>query len=450
MAVQPWSNLPEALGGPNIISQLDDAFKTDSPFLAFATTNALKEPQTFAIKSAGSDTALVVTVCSGKGQIKVGKDPEAAFTLVAPGEHWEAFFRQVPINPYQSFWGMLTRGLPGVKVEGSEENFDRLSHIWRRVLELIREAHSGHTPTDPDPSDTEEDFITGEYKYITAPLWGRNKIFIEKAGSGRQQILFLHTAGSDSRQYHGVMNDSRMRERCSMYAVDLPSHGRSFPIKAYPPGAHTNTENAYVGFIAATVKRLGLKKPIICGASMAGQVCLAIAMRHEEVGAAGTIPLQGCEYISATRNSNDRSPYVNQSLWNPEWVYGMASPTAPPSNKALLWHTYSGQAYGIFHGDLDFYFGGFDGRERIKTINTRKCPVYMLTGEYDWSTTPAMSEATAAKIPGVGFRIMEGLGHFPATENPQRFIPYLIEAIDWIQQKRKEATDLSLLRMTDD
>lgn len=105
MAVQPWSNLPEALGGPNIISQLDDAFKTDSPFLAFATTNALKEPQTFAIKSAGSDTALVVTVCSGKGQIKVGKDSEAAFTLVAPGEHWEAFFRQVPINPYQSFWG---------------------------------------------------------------------------------------------------------------------------------------------------------------------------------------------------------------------------------------------------------------------------------------------------------------------------------------------------------
>lgn len=45
-------------------------------------------------------------------------------------------------------------------------------------------------------------------------------------------------------------------------------------------------------------------------------------------------------------------------------------------------HLYSAQAYGIFHGDLDFYFGGWDGRSRMKDIDTKKCPVYMLTGEY--------------------------------------------------------------------
>lgn len=56
------------------------------------------------------------------------------------------------------------------------------------------------------------------------------------------------------------------------------------------------------------------------------------------------------------RGWHDRSPYVNQSLFNPEWIYGMMSPTAPAANKALVWHTYSAQAYGIFHGDLDFYF----------------------------------------------------------------------------------------------
>lgn len=36
----------------------------------------------------------------------------------------------------------------------------------------------------------------------------------------------------------------------------------------------------------------------------------------------------------------------------------MMSPTAPFYNKALVWHLYSAQAYGIFHGDLDFYFVG--------------------------------------------------------------------------------------------
>lgn len=85
-----------------------------------------------------------------------------------------------------------------------------------------------------------------------------------------------------------------------------------------------------------------------------------------------------------------------------------------------------------------------------------------MTGEYDWSTTPEMSKATADKIKGANFKAMEGLGHFPATENPNRFVslfsesycnptlqylmvyqltitqvPYLIDAIDWIQKTRK-------------
>jgi hypothetical protein len=61
----------------------------------------------------------------------------------------------------------------------------------------------------------------------------------------------------------------------------------------------------------------------------------------------------------------DRSPYVNQSLFNPEWIYGvgirsmmcsgipgfanavqMMAPTAPLANKQLIWHLYSAQAYG--------------------------------------------------------------------------------------------------------
>ena len=102
----------------------------------------------------------------------------------------------------------------------------------------------------------------------------------------------------------------------------------------------------------------------------------------------------------------------------------MMSPTAPLVNRQLIWHMYSAQAYGIFHGDLDFYFGGWDGRDRMDKIDTKMCPVYMLTGEYDWSNTPDMSQATADKIPGGKHTAMKGLGHFPATENPRVFVGY--------------------------
>ena len=85
--------------------------------------------------------------------------------------------------------------------------------------------------------------------------------------------------------------------------------------EGYNPGTHTNNEDAYVGCIAAMVKKLGLKSPIICGASMAGQVCLAIAARAEEVGAGGTIPMQGSDYLNMDRQWHDRSPYVNSALY---------------------------------------------------------------------------------------------------------------------------------------
>lgn len=62
-------------------------------------------------------------------------------------------------------------------------------------------------------------------------------------------------------------------------------------------GNHTNTEESYVGCIGAFVKKLGLKKPIICGASMAGQVSLACAIHAEKIGCGGTIPLQGSDYL---------------------------------------------------------------------------------------------------------------------------------------------------------
>lgn len=96
--------------------------------------------------------------------------------------------------------------------------------------------------------------------------------------------------------------------------------------EGYHPGNHTNNEDAYVGCIAAMVKKLNLNKPIICGASMAGQISLACAIRADEVGCSGTVPLQGSDWLNMERQWYDRSPYVNQSLFAPEWIYGVCHP----------------------------------------------------------------------------------------------------------------------------
>lgn len=177
-------------------------------------------------------------------------------------------------------------------VHGNELLSAQFHHLARRTLELLRDGLHG-TMKEENEAEPTEDHITGRYVFVDPPVWGRSKVFVETSGNGPQSIVFCHTAGSDSRQYHGVMNDKRAMEKLTMHAFDLPSHGRSFPGKNHVPGNHTNDEDAYVGCIREVIRVLGLTKPIVCGASMAGQVCLAVAVRADEVGAAGTIPLQG-------------------------------------------------------------------------------------------------------------------------------------------------------------
>jgi pimeloyl-ACP methyl ester carboxylesterase len=100
-----------------------------------------------------------------------------------------------------------------------------------------------------------------------------------------------------------------------------------------------------------------------------------------------------------------------------------------------VWWGYSQGGYGTFFGDILFYSGDWDGRERVPHIDTSRCPVVMLTGEYDYSCTPEMSRRTAERIPGAVFRVMRGLGHFPTAENPPLFTGYLLDALDTIAQR---------------
>lgn len=354
-ATHSWDSLPQAMS--QAVSSLTKLLNNDKQWQAFVDTKAIIEPVTMGVQSTGGGDAILVKVEPGaKTTSLTGPSSKADFTLRAHPEQWEKFFAAAPVAPYTSFVGLQGMNIKqeGVGVDGNEVKFAQYGHLATRLLELLREGQNGPLKEDTQP-ETDEDHITGKYIYINAPVWGRTKVFYEKSGDGKQEIVFLHTAGSDSRQYHGVMNDQRMREKCTMIAFDLPAHGRSFPGSNHIPGNHTNNEEAYVGTIREMVKVLKLNKPIICGASMAGQVCVAVAIRADEVGAGGTIPLQGCDFLEMDRQFNDKSPVCNQALFNPDWstsffhsrcrrkhtdmhkVYGMMAPQSPLVNKQLIW-----------------------------------------------------------------------------------------------------------------
>ena len=87
---------------------------------------------------------------------------------------------------------------------------------------------------------------------------------------------------------------------------------------------------------------------------------------------------------------------------------------------------------GVFRGDLYFYRVDGDLRGRLGGIRTDRCPLFLLTGEYDFSCTPEDTLRTAAGIPGAQVTVMRELGHFPMSESPQQFRGYIMPVLDAI------------------
>ena len=275
--------------------------------------------------------------------------------------------------------------------------------------------------------------ITGRYATLT--LAGRScRIYLEEAGQGIP-LLCLHTAGADSRQYRHLMLDEAVTSRFRVIAFDLPWHGKSLPPPGYEDEEYRLTTASYVEAILAVADGLDLQAPVLMGCSMGGRIVLEIAARHAERFRA----LIGVEC------ADHQTPWYDTDWLHRGDVHGgevcaamISGLVAPQSPAQYRWETlwgYLQSGPGIFKGDLHFYREDSDFRDRAALIDTATCPLYLLTGEYDFSCTPEDTLRTAAAIPGAKATIMKALGHFPMSENPEKFREYLLPVLDEICTK---------------
>jgi pimeloyl-ACP methyl ester carboxylesterase len=354
-------------------------------------------------------------------------DGAPLFTLSAPTAVWNKFLMPVPPRHHHGIFAMLYR-VPEFRIEGESLAFMQHAHLARRVLEIgkwlaLGNAAPAPVSLAPRGGDRAVPSVTGGYLPVTVggTTW---QIYYESAGSG-PDILCMHTAGADGRQFHGLMADPRITDGHRLIAFDLPWHGKSPPPEGAIPGSWRLNTDLYVDLIMGFIASLGLDRPIALGASMSGEICLELAYRHPEAFS-GIIACEACEQVTRRQTPWASHPQVNQSLFVPEWIRGLSAPQSPAEWQEQITWQYGQGGPSVFFGDIAFYSGDWDARERVGRIDTTRCPLFMLTGEYDYSCTVEMSAATAAKIPGVRFQAMAGIGHFPFAENPPLFADYLL------------------------
>jgi pimeloyl-ACP methyl ester carboxylesterase len=275
------------------------------------------------------------------------------------------------------------------------------------------------------------DTTTGRYVHLTIDDVDY-RVYFEESGSGIP-LLLQHTAGADGRQWRHLLEDAALTKQFRMIAYDLPYHGKSIP----PTGLEWwkqeyRLEKNFLMKVPVTLTReLELDRPIYMGSSIGGHLAVDLALYYPDefravVGLEAALSTPG-GYLDLwyhPRISNDFKASV---------MYGLMSPTSPENLRRETAWVYSQGAPPVFKGDLYYFSVDHDLTGTAHDIDTDRVSVYLLTGEYDWAATPEMSEALAKRIKGAHYRTMTGLGHFPMSEDPERFLAFVRPVLEEIR-----------------
>jgi pimeloyl-ACP methyl ester carboxylesterase len=268
-------------------------------------------------------------------------------------------------------------------------------------------------------------------RYLTLDCGGlRYRLYVEEAGQGIP-LLCLHTAGADSRQYRHLLCDAEVTRRFRVIAFDLPWHGRSNPPERWWLSKYRLTTAAYLALIRGVWQALALVRPVVMGCSMGGAIVLKLAAEYQDE-LRGIIGLESGAYAPGRYNDFLHHPAIHGGELCASYTYGLNSPLSPEASRRENWWYYSQSGPGVYQGDVYFYSQDWDARDAIRRIDTARCKVSLLSGEYDYSCTPAMTEAVADAIPGARFRLMKGMGHFPMIENYPAFRDYLLPELEFM------------------
>ncbi|MCJ9728666.1 alpha/beta fold hydrolase [Bradyrhizobium sp. PRIMUS42] len=345
----------------------------------------------------------------------------ADITVRTSNAEWGRILASLPPPRYNCFTALQIKN-DAVDVSGAPLIIAQSRAALERIFEGLRE------PLAYEEVSRHRDVrqICGRYAPVVADGVSTD-IYFEEAGSGPPVVL-LHTAGADSRQYTRLLADTALAKHFRMIAFDMPGHGRSFPSFEAMRSVHNLTQAGYVAVVDAFISSIIGEPVLLTGCSMGAAISLALAAERPEL-------LRGVIALEPPLKSPGRSnPYlvdvrVANGSHNSAYVAGLMCPSGPSEERARAEWIYAQAAPGIYSGDLTFYSEEFDGFAVGPRIETSRVPVHLMTGEYDYSATPADGERLSRLIPGSSFEQMSGLGHFPMTENPDAFIPRFAAAL---------------------
>lgn len=235
-------------------------------------------------------------------------------------------------------------------------------------------------------------------------------------------LLLLHSNGGSWRQFAGTF--AGFSQRFSVYAVDLPGQGDSFPL-----GDHFGIER-YSKLLVEFVDALGLEQLTLLGCSVGGSIAIDLAANHS----------RRFERLVIVETPV-RSDEAWASRWAPmEALFGVVAQPFEFAAKRVAGLT----PQGYLEWNIDRHKAGaktmvsvmwaMRRHDCFAALERLALPTLVVFGE---SSPIADSRAVyESRLPQAPMVTLPGCGHFPMVENPAA----LVEAVlDWLGQEVRQA-----------
>lgn len=230
-------------------------------------------------------------------------------------------------------------------------------------------------------------------------------------------LVLIHGVGLDHRMWDVLARD--LAADFTVIRYDMLAHGGS----AKPPGPLSL--RSFVDQLEALQRYFGLDPFAVVGFSMGALVAQAYALRHPDK-VCRLVLLNGVRDRSDEQRAGVRARYAQAEAEGPQSIIDAAiarwfsadfqsrAPEIIASVRDRLERNTPRDflaAYRVFGEAED------PTAEQLATI---ACPTLVVTGEQDTGSTPAMTQAIAAAIPGARAEILDGLAHMAPVEDPER------------------------------
>lgn len=386
----------------------------------------------------GLDLPLTLRVGRQSWTLRLGEEPRFIDThgegivLQAAMTPWAKVLRADPAPGFHSF-GALIRNAQGPVVTGTPVALAQALAALERLVELARPAPAPFTGfTFPHDTST----VTGRHRVVALSDGTSARLHYMEAGQGTP-VVFLHTAGADARQFLHQLADTELQQHHRLLAFDMPWHGLSSGEDNVETTARYRlTEARYLEWVAAFVDNIVKEPVILVGCSMGASMALTVAAQRPDL-------LRGVVALEAPLSSPGRKSElltdarIADSQHNPAYVRAMLGPNCPQKQRDEACAIYAQARPGVYMGDLAYYSEEYDGKRLAPALRTCGVPIELLTGSYDYSASPANTRQLLSEIgsSAATFHEMDGLGHFPMIEDPERFRPHFRAALARIKER---------------